>query len=476
MESVRITMGTFLMAKQSSRRGTSANNSHREATATQMGNTKSNPRVAKPEVTSSRFTRSKLTATKPVARRGTSAYTSHREVTATLMGIGKSKPRVAKSIVATSRFTRRKLTARKPDAAVKPIPDKSPVAAAKPAAVEKIVSFDTKSSAGLLNDEGMGAKDDGLFIYSTFVFDLHRGKTQKEKSTYLLGFQKSCASPAFVDFAKMWGLVNPTFELDASASAGNAVYDRFVAACLKLPDISTLAIVFHGTSECNIPIILKDGLDPTKRMGQQYGPGEYFSADPGQSTAFCGGGRKMLVFVVVLPIIKPTKVCPPSIIVVPTSEHQLPLGVVSFDSFSGEAKLRSDVHRNRLLTMSAQVQIASKNWAVAMIKADIIQLLLKGDIAVAAEAYSKNKDCLHDVNTREIFIYAHGLFDACVIVSYFPDLPSVMSIKERNASDTDVLERILRKAKKRDASDIVELERNLRKAKEDLARERRTMI
>lgn len=42
-------------------------------------------------------------------------------------------------------------------------------------------------------------------------------------------------------------------------------------------------LVFHGTPERNIQSICRQGLDPKRRAGQAYGPGEYFggvSASP----------------------------------------------------------------------------------------------------------------------------------------------------------------------------------------------------
>lgn len=67
------------------------------------------------------------------------------------------------------------------------------------------------------------------------------------------------------------------------------------AASTGIADQACLAIVFHGTAEHNVQPILENGLDPTKRSGQAYGPGEYFSKDPSISVPYCKDGKQMMV-------------------------------------------------------------------------------------------------------------------------------------------------------------------------------------
>jgi hypothetical protein len=61
-----------------------------------------------------------------------------------------------------------------------------------------------------------------------------------------------------------------------------------------------IKLVFHGTPEQNIEPIMRDGLDPQRRRGQALGKGEYFADDAMTSLGYCQGGRKMLVFAVIM--------------------------------------------------------------------------------------------------------------------------------------------------------------------------------
>ena len=61
-------------------------------------------------------------------------------------------------------------------------------------------------------------------------------------------------------------------------------------------------LVFHGTQEANIEAICRDGLNPSRRglHGQAHGAGEYFAETPTISMPYCQGGRKMIVFAVLM--------------------------------------------------------------------------------------------------------------------------------------------------------------------------------
>ena len=111
---------------------------------------------------------------------------------------------------------------------------------------------------------------------------------------------------------------------------GKPLYNRFVESWQRVPD-QTVKLCFHGTAEANIDAICRDGLDPARRSGQAYGPGEYFGA-AGNATisiAYCKGGRKMLVFAVLVD--KSGLTCDNGqIIVVNKPEYQLPLFVLTF--------------------------------------------------------------------------------------------------------------------------------------------------
>ena len=112
-------------------------------------------------------------------------------------------------------------------------------------------------------------------FFARSVAELSKGKQPSQRANFVPEFLQQCHSPAFDDFVREAGLDSSKFEPNLYATAGNAIYDRFVEACKSLTDIATIAIAFHGTLEDSIPIILKEGLDPEKRTGQAYGPGEY---------------------------------------------------------------------------------------------------------------------------------------------------------------------------------------------------------
>ena len=111
---------------------------------------------------------------------------------------------------------------------------------------------------------------------------------------------------------------------------GKPLYNRFVESWQRVSD-QTVKLCFHGTAEANIDAICRDGLDPKRRAGQAHGPGEYFAgAGHSQiSVAYCKGGRKMIVFAVLVD--RSGLTCDKgSIVVVNKPEHQLPLFVLTF--------------------------------------------------------------------------------------------------------------------------------------------------
>ena len=281
-----------------------------------------------------------------------------------------------------------------------------------------------------------------------------------QKSTVLLEkFQMACASAAFTRFVEAYGLAEASFERNSAASVGNRVHDQFVQACKKVPKTATLAIVFHGTHPDNIKAILRNGLDPKKRRCQAYGPGEYFSTEPGLSTRFCKGGKQMLVFVVVVPMaLNVKKNCPSNIVVVPTKEHQLPLGVIAFSSTSHDALARSTASRARMQELSNKVYQASAQASMAKLKAKIIQMIINDQIDLAGKVYEKNKDTLCILSKREISMYAHRRYDADFVIYFFPSLPEPMTVQERDAVAI---------------KSVDHLEDDLSSAKQQLAQERK---
>ena len=113
------------------------------------------------------------------------------------------------------------------------------------------------------------------------------------------------------------------------AQPGQPLYERFLAEWQRVQDQS-VQCVFHGTAEENIDSICQMGLDPKRRDGQAYGPGEYFGVKANISVSYCKGGKKMLVFAVLKDKSGITH-ADNIMIVVHKPEHQLPLFVVTFE-------------------------------------------------------------------------------------------------------------------------------------------------
>eukprot|EP00940_MAST-03C_sp_MAST-3C-sp2_P000307 g307.t1 len=114
---------------------------------------------------------------------------------------------------------------------------------------------------------------------------------------------------------------------------GQPLYNRFVEAWQRVAD-QTVQCVFHGTPEKNISQICRDGLDPKRRSGQAYGPGEYFSRTATIPLGYVKGGRKLIVFAVLMDNSGLTENLK-NLVVINKPEHQLPLFVVSFQTRKG---------------------------------------------------------------------------------------------------------------------------------------------
>mmetsp|Transcript_30002 Transcript_30002/g.80578 ORF Transcript_30002/g.80578 Transcript_30002/m.80578 type:complete len:406 (-) Transcript_30002:823-2040(-) len=120
---------------------------------------------------------------------------------------------------------------------------------------------------------------------------------------------------------------------------GTPLYERFYANYKNCKD-KTIRLVFHGTAEKNIDSILRNSLDPKRRgvHGQAYGKGEYFAEDVALSLQYCQGGRKMLVFAVLMDDSGRRNVAErDDIIVVHKPGHHLPLAVVSMEQSANAA-------------------------------------------------------------------------------------------------------------------------------------------
>ena len=120
-----------------------------------------------------------------------------------------------------------------------------------------------------------------------------------------------------------------------AAQPGGALYAKFAAAHAAARDKS-VRLVFHGTRDENIAKICANGLDPSFRgkNGQALGKGEYFAENVNISIPYCAGGKRMIVFAVLMDESGLTK-RQNSIVVVNRTEHQLPMFVISFEMKAG---------------------------------------------------------------------------------------------------------------------------------------------
>lgn len=128
---------------------------------------------------------------------------------------------------------------------------------------------------------------------------------------------------------------------NAHSRPGTRLYDRFYAAFKKCKE-KQIQLVFHGTSEDNIAAILEKSLDPSKRgaNGQALGAGEYFAEDPLISLPYCKGGRKMLIFAVIMDQSGLRKHNTHGILVCHRPAHHLPLAVVTLDRSTSDILAR----------------------------------------------------------------------------------------------------------------------------------------
>jgi len=179
-------------------------------------------------------------------------------------------------------------------------------------------------------------------------------------------FHDACQSRDFAEHCRDFGLVEAQFHpnphlMDADNSRRQKFSQSIASDSMELKNSGTLDVVFHGTRTSNIESILKDGLDTNKRSGQAYGPGEYFSMQPGPSISYCRGGLEMLVFVVVLPSVSARKEnCPPDYVVIDNNCYHLPLGVLKFASVDQEVRSTSNTRREAFMKLCKEVRMKSQ--------------------------------------------------------------------------------------------------------------------
>ena len=269
----------------------------------------------------------------------------------------------------------------------------------------------------------------------------------RDNDRLLEELQSYCASSEFTSFCTSAGLVGPVVRWK---DPGNGVF-RFWMACQGLlSSTSSLGLVFHGTRKANIQSILENGLDPTKRKGQAYGPGEYFSTTPSASISYCKGELQMMLFLVVITPwsyqSEHLSYKPMDYVVVQDNRHQLPLGVVEFESVQPSAQRKSHLMCAALQKLNQEALVQQAKASEAASKALIIQLIIQGETEWASSKYAKHQTCLSETSKREIGMYAHLRLDSSFVEYYFPNLPAPMRGSERDMLHIETVDSEIAKA------------------------------
>ena len=287
-------------------------------------------------------------------------------------------------------------------------------------------------------------------------------------------FVTFCQSEGFIRHCTMLGFTNPHFYPNAKSrtivdgnssirntlSTDNVGYHKF-SKCLTvsgnekestISDDACLGLVFYGTAQSNIDSILQMGLEKSRRRGQAYGPGEYFSKDPTVSIGYCKGGLEMLVFVVVLPptLGRKNTNSPADYVVVENNSHHLAVGVLKFQAVDTKVSQLSRQRRSQFIDLNNKVIAKSQIKQETALKAKIIQHIIAGEVDVAAELYKKSS-VLCSLSKQEISWYVHQTLDDEIIEWYFPAIPDPMKIgeiNEKKVQHLDDAELEERKAKK----------------------------
>ena len=253
-----------------------------------------------------------------------------------------------------------------------------------------------------------------------------KGTTNEQ---WLARVRTQCESASFRLFCERYGMQSPLFKWNVPR---DKVLNRFFEACRSLSS-GCVSAVFHGTPHQNIMNIMLNGLDPKRRRGQAYGPGEYFGKDPGTSSSYCHGGKQMCVFLVVVPKAPKQEadtVVPKSrpndsfnkpfeMIVVENNNHQLPLGVLKFSGVDLKTLRDSRDKKRQLQILNQKVLEKENQHKLAAKKAKIIQLIIHRELESAGSHYNRIKADLDDASKKEIGMYAHEVYDEEFISFYF---------------------------------------------------------
>jgi hypothetical protein len=201
----------------------------------------------------------------------------------------------------------------------------------------------------------------------------------------------------------------------------------------------------------------RDGLDPEKRKGQAFGPGEYFSKEPSTSVAHCRDGKEILVFVVQLPLPKckdkendstsTTRKywhCPWDYVVVNDNARQLPIGYFEYTAVDRLVMRKANLQFWQLQTLSRQVHLKTVAAKEVTAKKDIIQNLIRSNIDKASVLYKKYSTILSELSKQEISMFAHGQrIDKDFIDYYFEGLPEPLSAEEHSKATIPSMETVV---------------------------------
>jgi len=255
-------------------------------------------------------------------------------------------------------------------------------------------------------------------------------------------FQEVCQSKKFLDEMSALGFDEVVFHPNdyLQMTGDNKGYYKFATSLQSewselTESNACLSVAFHGTDHNSIYPILLEGLDPQKRKGQVYGPGEYFSKKPTVAVGYCKGSWEILVFAVVLPPPKESnsRKVPDDYVVVVNNGHQLALGVLQFQSVASSVLGKSLSQRKKIRELSRQALIKSELTERAETKAKIIRNLIIEETDFASELYRKKSSDLSPVSKREISWYVHQKLDEAVHEFYFPRLPAPLTLEEMEA-------------------------------------------
>lgn len=264
-------------------------------------------------------------------------------------------------------------------------------------------------------------------------------------------FLSACESLEFTDKCNQLGLREGAFA-PVDLSPHHPCYNKFSQALTALPGDAQLGVVFHGTAEQHIDSIVCDGLDPKRRSGQTYGPGEYFATNPQISVGYCRGGTEMFVFLVVVPKRDSGTRAPANFVVVNNNSHQIPLGTMFFDSVDQGVVVAAQKLKEKLNQLAQDAEAKLLEVAETKIKAAIMQELMKNELEKASHLYLENKAILTDLSKREIAWYAHPfLKNDSRFATFFPDLPNPLKateLKDANVTSLEMSEQMESRAKR----------------------------